>query len=124
MRANPSTEDPSIPTPSSRASLRTASVIPTLFNCPRMSTNQRWIISTPRSSQNFTISFVDFRLSIPSLPPSSLVAPRPRAARLPPKHHRHVPLRFESESLVEGVLVFREQEEIRTVLVGCGKAEQ
>src|SRR6266850_7013598 len=112
MRANPSTEDPSMPTPSSRASFRTRSVIPALFSCPRMSTNQRWIISTPRSSQNFTISFVDFRLSIRSLPPSSLGTPRQPAARLPPKHHRHVPLRFEPESFVEGVFVFREQEEI------------
>src|SRR2546425_3318674 len=112
MRANPSTDDPSIPTPSSRASCRTRSVMPTLFSCPRMSTNQRWIISTPRSSQNFTISFVDFRLSIPCLPPSSLGAPPPRAADLPPQHHRHVPLRFEPEPLAKRALVLREQEEM------------
>src|SRR6185503_2641197 len=105
MRANPSTEEPSMPTPSVSASFRTASVIPTLFSCPRMSTNQRWIISTPRSSQNFTISFVDFKLSIPCLPPSSL-------RRLPPQHHRHVPLRLETQTLVEAVLVLREQEKM------------
>src|SRR5258705_1622644 len=32
-----------------------------------MSTNQRWIISTPFSSQNFTISFFDFNPSIRSV---------------------------------------------------------
>src|SRR5437879_2659746 len=107
-----------------------------------MSTNQRWIISTPRSSQNFTISFVDFRLSIRFLPPSIRGAATARGT-LPTQHHRHVPLRLEPKPLVEAVLVLREQEEtrkptatrarssvisigigLRGVFVGCGKAEQ
>src|SRR5215813_7792475 len=99
-----------MPTPSSRASLRTRSVIPTLLSWPRMSTNQRWIISTPRSSQNFTISFFDFKLSIRRFPPSSLGAP------LPTQHHRHVPLGLEAEAFVELVLVFREEEKARNRL--------
>src|SRR6267154_4737237 len=80
-----------------------------------MSTNQRWIISTPRSSQNFTISFVDFRLSIRFLPPSIRGAATTRGT-LPTQHHRHVRLRLEPKPFVEAVLVLREQEETRNRL--------
>src|SRR6185503_14281540 len=97
-----------MPTPSSRASCNTRSVIPTLFSWPRMSTNQRWIISTPFSSQNFTISFFDFRLSIRSVPPSSL-----RCLASSTQHHRHGRLRLEAELLVEPVLVLGQQEKAR-----------
>src|SRR5256885_9098300 len=104
-----------MPTPSSSASFSTRRVIPTLLSWPRMSTNQRWIISTPRSSQNFTISFFDFKLSIRRFPPSSLGVRRP-CGRLPTQHHGHVPLRLEAEPLVELVLVLREEEKTRNRL--------
>src|SRR6266850_914328 len=114
MRANPSTDEPSTPTPSSMAVASSRSVIATLFSCPRMSTNQRWIISTSRSSQNFTTSFAVFNPSIPSppFPRGGRRGTAPGSTASTSEHHRRLPLGLKAQLLVEAVLVDREQEEV------------
>src|SRR5690349_11757231 len=114
MRAKPSTEEPSMPAPSASAVASSWRVIDTAFSWPRMSTNQSWISSTSRSSQNFTTSLAVFRLSMLRgvLSPGVARGIRP-AGRLAPEHHRHVALGRETELLVERVLILREKEEHR-----------
>ena len=51
MRANPSIDEPSKPTPSSSASGSSSTVIATLFSEPRMSVNQRRMNLTSCSRQ-------------------------------------------------------------------------